>query len=121
MKLKDDFFKVESFDEQDDNLNYVISFEPQHFIYEAHFPGNPVTPGVCIIQMIQELAMDYLQANLFLQRVVKAKFSNVINPLEHKEVKVSVAITKEDAGVYKLTAMVYKDDLTFAQLNLELN
>lgn len=33
---------------------------PESPIYAAHFPGYPITPGVCIVQMAMELTGKHL-------------------------------------------------------------
>ena len=45
-----------------------------HEIYKAHFPGNPITPGVCIVQMIGELLSDRCGRRLSLSKIVNLKF-----------------------------------------------
>lgn len=35
--------------------HFELALNPSCFIYQAHFPGEPITPGVCIVQMGKEL------------------------------------------------------------------
>lgn len=51
--LLNDFFKITDIKNAD---KYTISIEmnPKHDIYKGHFPGNPITPGVCLTQMVKE-------------------------------------------------------------------
>lgn len=118
MILKDDFFTIEQFSEENNQIFCRISLNPEHSIYQAHFPGNPVTPGVCIIQTTQELTSEYLQVPLFLERVVKSKFTNVINPTQYPEVDITMEIENADETLYKVTAKVAYEETTFAQLVL---
>ena len=37
---------------------YTIVVNENHFIYKAHFPNNPITPGVCMVQMIEEIMKE---------------------------------------------------------------
>lgn len=32
----------------------LITFNAAHAIFEGHFPGQPVVPGVCMMQLVQE-------------------------------------------------------------------
>lgn len=121
MNLKDDFFKVIDSTVQPDQIEYTVEFDASHFIYKAHFPGNPVTPGVCIIQMVKELAGDHLQSSFFLEKVSNVKFLNVINPQENKTVSVTLVLEKDNGDKCKVTASVYKDDTTFSKLSLILS
>ena len=40
---------------EDKGQEVKIRLNPDHEIYRAHFPGNPITPGVCIVQIISEV------------------------------------------------------------------
>ena len=49
-----DFYKVDSVARHDDGAVYRVSLNPDCEVYKGHFPGNPISPGVCGIQMIRE-------------------------------------------------------------------
>ena len=117
MKLKDDFFKVVDFSENPDEAAYCIELNPSHPIYRAHFPENPITPGVCILQIIKELTSEYLRRDLFLQKAEKIRFLNVINPLENGQVNISLNINPE-GGLYKVSGTVFTTESTFSKLSL---
>ena len=118
MKLKDDFFKIEEESIADNNkIEYTIRLNPEHFIYKAHFPGNPITPGVCITQIIKELLEEQLQCELFLRKTVKVRYLNVINPTVNEIVNLTLSITEEDEKNINISAIVYYNDITFSQLS----
>jgi len=118
MKLKDNFFLVKSFSKTETGLEYTIELNPEHFVYQAHFPENPITPGVCIIQIIKELTIETLNRNLFLKKIHNVKFLYVINPLENKEVVCSISLISEDDSTHKVSAVVNHGDQLFAKLSL---
>lgn len=60
-----------------------------HPIYKAHFPQHPVTPGVCIVKLIEELTEQQLGVNLELKQVKNLKFIQPIIPNEALELEVS--------------------------------
>ena len=55
MKLIDSLYKVISDTRSETGHVFSIELDPEHFIYKAHFPGEPITPGVCIMQIAKEL------------------------------------------------------------------
>jgi 3-hydroxyacyl-[acyl-carrier-protein] dehydratase len=55
MTLKDTFFTIEKQDSAEGKACFRIKWNAESFIYKAHFPDNPVTPGVCLIQTAVEL------------------------------------------------------------------
>ena len=60
MKLLNSLYKIVSKGVQESSLHYDIQLDASHFIYQAHFPGEPITPGVCIIQIAKELLEEHL-------------------------------------------------------------
>lgn len=116
MRLTDDLFIIR---EHTDN-QYSIELQPECRIYKAHFPGMPITPGVCIIQIAVELLADLLGYDVALTEVVNAKFLKVINPLEDSSVdyifrKVS---TNPDDNSIKALVQVTKGDAVYTKLTI---
>jgi 3-hydroxyacyl-[acyl-carrier-protein] dehydratase len=119
MLLKDSFFKIINKQRTANGISYTVAFNMNHFIYQAHFPANPITPGICIIQIIKELSEDILKRELFLKKVQIVKFLNVINPLKNKEVIFSISIASEENDKHKVEAFVFYKDLRFAKLTIQ--
>lgn len=62
MQLRDHLYHITAREQQDDKAIYHIALQADHVIYKAHFPGQPITPGVVILQMAAELAGDMLRS-----------------------------------------------------------
>lgn len=88
MKLLNGFFFVEAATTDDEGTCYRLRLDPQHVIFRAHFPGNPITPGVCIVQLVTELLEWMTGRRLELRRVVNVKFLHVLSPAERTSVQV---------------------------------
>ena len=59
----------------------TLALNCHHDIFNGHFPGNPVLPGVCQVEMIRELAEKILGLRLLLSQASHVKFLSLINPL----------------------------------------
>ena len=70
MKLQNEMFTIE----EDKGQEVKIRLNPDHEIYRAHFPGNPITPGVCIVQIISEVLGVQQHRQLALDSIVNLKF-----------------------------------------------
>ena len=55
MVLIDNFYTVKSQNISAGKAEFRVKLNAENFIYQAHFPNNPITPGVCLIQMAVEL------------------------------------------------------------------
>ena len=60
MELKNNLYTIVSKEGVGLMVSYTIKLIPSCVIYQAHFPGEPITPGVCIVQMAKELIEELL-------------------------------------------------------------
>jgi len=79
MKLLHQLFDIASW-ATEPALSARITLIPACVIYQAHFPGRPITPGVCIIGIITELLEMHLGRTLLLKEVKNLKFIDVVEP-----------------------------------------
>ena len=119
MKLIDDFYKIEQESEGDTSFEYILSLNKDHFIYKAHFPNNPITPGVCIIQFCKELLEYRLKESLSLKKIVNIKFLSIINPLVCNTIRVAFSKLSVIENGYKVSVLVRDDATEFAKLSLQ--
>lgn len=93
MLLKD-FYKVEKLDKIDEGKYTAIVFlNKEHAIFKGHFPGNPVTPGVCMMQIIKELTQEILGSSLIMTSSSNVKFMALINPEINPTLKLDLEIS----------------------------
>lgn len=85
LTLKNDFYKVTAQVEEGGLPQFSIKLNPQHFIFKAHFPGEPVTPGVCLVQMAKELVETWTNRPLSITYVKNVKFLAVVSPVSTPE------------------------------------
>lgn len=108
MRLNGDFFRIESRMEglPQGQSGFNIILNPDHLIYKAHFPGQPVTPGVCILQMIQEILSEQEGMPLFIRKIKNVKFTNVISPLSDGRISVLFSSVNEEEGGVKVQGVI---------------
>ncbi|NQV02729.1 MAG: 3-hydroxylacyl-ACP dehydratase [Bacteroidia bacterium] len=91
----------------------VISLDPDHPVYQGHFPGNPVVPGVCQIRMITEIISEITRKEVRLLEADTIKFLSMINPGEHPELTVDCTLKETEDGSIRVTASISDDDKVF--------
>ena len=74
------FYNVKEFNFTDNQLKAIIELNPEHEVFKGHFPNNPVTPGVCMLQILKELTEQATNTNLFIKECSNVKFMALINP-----------------------------------------
>ncbi len=127
MKLENNLYTV--LDEKIDGWNacFTVKLNVASFIYQAHFPNEPITPGVCIVQMGEELIGKLLVANgikgdVEIDKIKNVKFLSVLTPQNSDAViyemkKVSLS---EDSRQVKAQVIVTSGDELKAKISLVL-
>ena len=108
---------------------FELALTPSCFIYQAHFPGEPITPGVCIVQIGKELLEDLLgeglqkKVKLEIYKVKNVKFLSVISPNESTVITYQMKKVEmsEDGSEVKVQMVVTSGDETKAKISLVLN
>src|SRR5690606_31669773 len=96
MSLLHDFYAIASFSAQDQKVSASIVINKDHPVFRGHFPNRPVTPGVCMMQIIKELAEKWAASTLILKKARNVKFMAIINPTEHPNIQVTLDVEEED-------------------------
>lgn len=95
---------------------YHVALNKDCFIYKAHFPQNPITPGVCMVQTALELLEDLTGRRLEISEAKNIKFLHILSPTEHPEADfVFTSVVNDEAVKAKVNVM--KGDTVFAQLS----
>ena len=104
-------YTVEEVSKTDQGINAKVRLNKDHEVFKGHFPGNPVMPGVCMIQMIKELTEESLGKELFLEVSSNIKFMAIINPEINPTLNVELAILEDGEQVKVKNATSFGDTL----------
>ena len=87
---------------------------PDCSVYEGHFPGKPVAPGVCNIQMIKECVELLTGKQLLLAYIDRCKFTHLITPQQHRELQIRIELSDnpEDKPL-KVIASIGRDETEY--------
>ena len=121
MRMTEGFFNIDSLNDIENGFEAFLCTNPEHSIYKAHFPGNPITPGVCIIQAAQELLEKRINRKLYLKTVKNIKFLSVIIPEKDKKIKYSFSNIVEDENGCKSQVVVSDNATVYAKISLIFN
>ncbi|WP_108868880.1 3-hydroxyacyl-ACP dehydratase [Aquimarina aquimarini] len=114
MLLKD-FYKTNTLETVDNISTATITINKNHEIFKGHFPGNPVTPGVCMMQIIKELTEGVVGKELFMESSSNIKFMAIINPEKTPDLVLTLDITEEDLH-YKVKNITKFEDTVALKL-----
>ena len=98
--LENTFYTVEKTDSTENTYIVEVLLNASHGIYEAHFPGNPITPGVCLLQIALELLNLKFERDLRLVQAKSIKYLKVVNPLENPKIEFSITYKTENDLIF---------------------
>lgn len=102
-------YEITSFKHTDNRISASIQVNEHHDIFTGHFPGNPVMPGVCMIQIIKELLEKAVGEELFMVASSNIKFMALINPEDNPQLDIEMDFT-EDVDGYRLKSTTKMGD-----------
>ena len=121
--LLDSFYTIIEKGETDDvnfsadkpvrNFTFTLELNPVHPVYQGHFPGNPVVPGVCQVQMVKELTSVVLNRDIVILKSDNIKFLSAIIPTVTPIVKVSIDIRENESGFWNVNSIISSEDRVF--------
>ena len=115
MPLINDFFYVQSSSHTSGTIAAHLQLNAMHRIFEGHFPGQPVVPGVCMLQIIKEMLEAALGQALQMRKADHIKFLAVIDPRKSVDVDAAIRYTcSEDS--YEVTASLFKEETVYLKL-----
>ncbi len=112
MKLKT-IYRINSLKSDKNEITAAISFNTEHKVFDGHFPGNPIVPGVVQVQILKDLMESKLKSKIFLNKTKNIKFLNVIIPVEHKEVQFDITYEQLAGNDYSVKCIAESESVTF--------
>ena len=103
---------------QADSLGATVRLLPESAVYAGHFPGYPITPGVCLVQIALELIGEMADqvghdGSVHLVAAKNIKFTSPVFPAEGGELRFNIAGEGENWSVE-----VYNGEVLSAKMSL---
>lgn len=112
MMLQGDFFTISNLETAGPDIKADLKINAGHKIFEGHFPGQPVVPGVCMMQMVKEIVEQVTGKDTSLLKAHEMKFLAVIDPLKNNIISATLKYSIDEHGNLVVSATFFKDELT---------
>lgn len=113
--LLNDFFQVLHCKNGGQTITATLQINPLHAIFNGHFPGQPVVPGVCMMQMVKEVLEKEMQQTFLIRTADHLKFLSILDPTVHNEIEAEIKSEPTTEGL-KVTATLFSADIIFFKL-----
>jgi 3-hydroxyacyl-[acyl-carrier-protein] dehydratase len=114
-----DYYSINSRWTEGENAIFEVSLNPDSEVYRGHFPGMPVSPGVCNMQMVRECVEQLTGYALRIDYVAQCRMTVLITPLQYPVLKIHIRLLENRAMQIKVQASIGVDDETFFSLKFD--
>lgn len=116
--LLNDLYFIDQQQTAESEALFSVSIHKSHSIFEGHFPGQPILPGVCQMEICHELINKTLERNTKLIQASSVKFLSFIDPNKNSSFDIKLNWTKDNDQV-NVDALIYSNDLIFLKLKAQ--
>lgn len=111
--LENSFYIITHEERGNNSITVTVTLNPAHPIFNGHFPGRPVVPGVCMMQIVKELLDKGTAQDTLLRHGSNIKFLNFIDPTQQPEVLISVQYDVQPDASWKVNANIRHGEIVF--------
>jgi len=92
---------------------FHIELNPLNPVYEGHFSGNPVVPGVCQVQIISEVLSLIRNASIRLIYADNVKFLSLMVPDKNRFIEAEIQVRNLENGDISVNAILKDKETVF--------
>lgn len=118
MSILDDLFTIQSTEVTESGFEVRLRCRPDHPVYQAHFPGKPITPGACLLQTAGLLLQQQTGRPLYLKSSKNIKYLSILIPEEGKEVKCVFSHIVENGSDCKTQVVIADEQTVYSKMSL---
>ena len=85
---------------------FLVTLDKSHRIFTGHFPGTPVLPGVCTLQILKDCLLSLTGESLLFSNISQCKFTGMVDPRSDEKLSVNISNHKICDSVLLINATV---------------
>ena len=94
-----------------------VEFDPAFTGFEGHFPGNPIVPGVCLVELARVMAENAVGRPLTMKEITTCKFRRPVQAGMTADCKLQVR--RPDDSVVLIQAEIRVGDSPAGQIRMK--
>lgn len=118
MDFLDNLFIIQSTEETETGFTATLRCNPAHPVYQAHFPGNPITPGACLLKTAGEVLQRKTGRPLYLKSSKNIKYLSLLIPEAEKEVRFEFSKFTETEDGFKAHVVIADETTVYTKMSL---
>ncbi|SFK27050.1 3-hydroxyacyl-[acyl-carrier-protein] dehydratase [Porphyromonadaceae bacterium KH3CP3RA] len=117
MNKLEELFQLEFQSEAGGVSRFHCKTDAGHPLFAGHFPGMPIVPGVCLLNVVKRAVSQKLDREVSFWKIRECKFLSAINPMENKVFDIEFGLT----GEQEVRAAVFIGDTRCMKLKVTLS
>lgn len=115
MLLENHFYKTLKKETDGLSGHFTVAILPDCNVYDGHFPGNPVCPGVCNIETIKECTMMLTGKPLRIKAIKQCRLTAIATPTVCPEVDINITATPAGEDAFTVIATIKDSKQTYME------
>jgi len=111
--ITNDIFNIDSISHANDTIESILSINSGSTIFDGHFPGQPVVPGACMLQVVKDVLECALSCSLQLKKASNIKFISMIVPSLNDMIQLEISYKLVDDVINVNAKLVSNDVICF--------
>jgi len=108
--LNNDIFSIENIAHENGTVKATLGINVQSEVFKGHFPGQPVLPGACMLQVVKDILEIVLNSTFQLKKADHLKFTSMIVPSINDMVQLELSYKTLDNSMI-VTAKLFASDV----------
>jgi 3-hydroxyacyl-[acyl-carrier-protein] dehydratase len=111
--VSNDLFSINKLTYDDAVISVQLGINPNSEILKGHFPGQPVVPGACMLQIVKEVLESALNHTLIVKKADQLKFMTMIDPTNTSTVELEICYKSTEGDEISITAKLSNDEVIY--------
>lgn len=104
MPANNDLFSIVEITHEEGAISAALTINAESNILKGHFPGQPVVPGACMLQVVKAVLETALKHPIRLKKADQLKFMRMIDPGNTLSAQLEISYKWVDEGIVGVSA-----------------
>lgn len=111
-----DYYEILQEERSANEGKWLVRLCPDADVYRGHFPGRPIAPGACNIEMIRRLASRLLGGECRYREITQCRFTHLITPDVENPLGIAIKVDND-----RLTATISWNEIICVSMKAHVN
>ena len=114
--MQDLFTSIDNYLAQEGHYAFRVRLDASHPVFRGHFPGHPMLPGVCTLQLVRECLNRGTGRRFRYAAIRECKFLEMVVPQADELLEIDIRLADDGPAAKKLVCTVANNGKTALKL-----